>query len=119
MKKVLFGFLVFIFSLAILPCGISYARNVNYEYIDEVESAHGGHEAAAKFVRGCKNLVFCPLEIPYQIYATGKREGAGSAVSVGLVKGIMMVPVRFVSGALDMFTCFSHTNWEDEMSLNR
>lgn len=119
MKKFLLGLFIFAVSFSLLPAGVSFARNVNYEHVDEVESVHGGHESAAKFVRGCKNVVFCPLEIPYQIYATGKREGAGTAVSVGLVKGIMMVPVRFVSGLLDVFTCFGHTDWEDEMNLNR
>ncbi|MFC2140335.1 exosortase system-associated protein, TIGR04073 family [Candidatus Auribacterota bacterium] len=101
--------LIFLFFITFLVSTPLYAG---------VEGRHQVTESSEKILRGCKNTLFCFLEIPYQIYKTGKEDGGGAAATAGLCKGLLMTPVRFASGILDIFTCFNHTDWEDEMSFD-
>jgi len=90
----------------------------NAVYAQQMTNRFGMTESAEKMKRGCKNILFSFLEVPNQIYKSGKTEGTGAAASTGLIKGLLMTPVRFTSGVLDVFTCFDETDWEDEMSLS-
>lgn len=108
MKKIM------IISITIMLCLVF----ASLSYAEGIEGRHEVTEASEKAVRGCKNALLCFLEVPNQVYKAGQEDGAGAAASVGLLKGIFMTPVRFVSGVLDITTCFSHTNWEEEMSFD-
>ncbi len=57
-----------------------------------------------KFDRGLSNLLGCWLEPPYQIYAAAKEGGVVAGATLGLGKGILLLPCRVVSGALDIVT---------------
>ena len=57
-----------------------------------------------KIDRGFSNALGCWLEIPYQTYATAKEKGIIAGGPMGLGKGVLMLPCRLVSGALDIVT---------------
>ncbi len=54
--------------------------------------------------RGFSNVLGCWLELPYYPYAVSKEKGIMQGGSIGLGKGIVMVPLRVLSGAADLVT---------------
>jgi len=54
--------------------------------------------------RGFSNVLGCWLELPYQPYAVSKEKGIMQGAPMGLGKGIIMVPLRVLSGAADLAT---------------
>jgi len=61
---------------------------------------------ATKGVRGVANIVTGWVEIPKQIYVTGKETGWLRGSVIGPLKGIGMTVVRTVSGAGELLTFF-------------
>lgn len=58
-----------------------------------------------KIDRGFCNVLGAPvLEIPYQIYSISKRKSVLAGVTVGLVKGAALMPLRVLSGCYDLAT---------------
>ncbi|MCX6356408.1 MAG: hypothetical protein NT045_00765, partial [Candidatus Aureabacteria bacterium] len=53
--------------------------------------------------RGFSNALGCWLELPYQTYAISKEKGIMMS-PLGVGKGIVMVPLRLLSGAADLLT---------------
>lgn len=56
--------------------------------------------------RGFSNVLGCWLEIPYQTYAMSMDKGILAGAPMGLGKGIVMVPLRIVSGAADLLSFY-------------
>jgi putative exosortase-associated protein (TIGR04073 family) len=54
--------------------------------------------------RGFSNILGCWLELPYQPYAMSKEKGIVRGGPLGLGKGIIMAPLRVLSGAVDLAT---------------
>jgi len=61
---------------------------------------------ATKGVRGAANILTGWIEIPKQIYVTGKDTGWLRGSIIGPLKGIGMTVVRTVSGAGELLTFF-------------
>lgn len=61
---------------------------------------------ATKGVRGVANILTGWVEIPKQIYVTGKETGWLRGSVIGPLKGIGMTVVRTVSGAGELLTFF-------------
>jgi len=61
---------------------------------------------AVKGVRGAANIVTGWVEIPKQIYVTGKETGWLRGSIIGPLKGIGMTVVRTVSGVGELLTFF-------------
>ena len=61
---------------------------------------------ATKGVRGVANILTGWVEIPKQIYITGKETGWVRGSIIGPLKGIGMTVVRTVSGAGELLTFF-------------
>ena len=61
---------------------------------------------ATKGVRGAANILTGWVEIPKQIYVTGKDTGWLRGSIIGPLKGIGMTVVRTVSGAGELLTFF-------------
>ena len=61
---------------------------------------------ATKGVRGVANILTGWVEIPKQIYVTGKETGWVRGSIIGPLKGIGMTVVRTVSGAGELLTFF-------------
>jgi len=61
---------------------------------------------ATKGVRGVANILTGWVEIPKQIYVTGKDTGWLRGSIIGPLKGIGMTVVRTVSGAGELLTFF-------------
>ncbi|WP_246559257.1 exosortase system-associated protein, TIGR04073 family [Citrifermentans pelophilum] len=57
-----------------------------------------------KFTRGIANVATGWGELPKQIYYTTKEDGWGKGLAVGPFKGIIMMLVRTVSGAIEVMT---------------
>lgn len=60
--------------------------------------------AARKLGRGIANTATCVLEIPVQMIKTGEQEGAISACSIGLIKGLMYTIGRCAVGVYEIVT---------------
>lgn len=61
---------------------------------------------ATKGVRGAANILTGWVEIPKQIYVTGKESGWVRGSVIGPLKGVGMTVVRTVSGVGELFTFF-------------
>jgi putative exosortase-associated protein (TIGR04073 family) len=59
-----------------------------------------------KFWRGVINLATGVGEIPRQISDSCRRQGAAAGIPTGLVKGLVMAPVRMGVGAFEAATWF-------------
>jgi len=55
-----------------------------------------------KLGRGIANVVTCPMEIVNQISKANQENGWVAASTYGLLKGIVMTPVRAVVGAYEI-----------------
>ena len=58
-----------------------------------------------KLDRGVCNFLGAPiLEIPYQVCSTAKKKNVFAGVTVGVGKGAILMPLRFLSGMYDILT---------------
>ena len=107
MKKILSSVFLLLFTVAVIPA-----------FADE-EPMHSGSRAAMKssgdykenmkhsLVRGLKNIVGAPLEIPITIQEYHEREGRPVIRHIaGLIDGSFQMLVRFGSGAWDLVAAF-------------
>lgn len=101
-RALLTGFFLIV-SLVMLP-GISAASS--YRNIDEASPQDIVDGMASKGVRGAANIVTGWVEIPKQIYVTGKDSGWLRGAVIGPLKGIGMTVVRTVSGVGELCTFF-------------
>lgn len=65
-----------------------------------------GQDKLAKVERGFANMAGGVVEIPGCVVDTTRRKGAWMGYSVGLLKGIGMVPVRTVVGVYEFLTFY-------------
>jgi putative exosortase-associated protein (TIGR04073 family) len=68
-----------------------------------------------KVDRGFSNALGCWLEIPYQTYAVAKDKGIAAGAPMGFGKGLVMMPLRLLSGVADIATfpvACPMTGWE-------
>lgn len=101
-RTLLTGFLL---SLSFLVLsGTSEASN--YRTIENASPQDIVEGMAVKGVRGAANIVTGWVEIPKQIYVTGKETGWLRGSIIGPLKGIGMTVVRTVSGAGELLTFF-------------
>ncbi len=63
-----------------------------------------GDNVSRKADRGFSNALGCWLEIPYQTYTVGKEKGLPLGIPMGLGKGLVMTPLRMLSGVVDIVT---------------
>ena len=63
-------------------------------------------DQVAKAERGFANMVGGVVEIPGCVADTARKKGPWIGYSVGLLKGIGMVPVRTVVGIYELFTFY-------------
>ena len=58
-----------------------------------------------KIDRGFCNVLGAPvLEFPYQVYSTSKEKSMLAGVTIGFGKGLVLMPLRFLSGLYDLLT---------------
>jgi putative exosortase-associated protein (TIGR04073 family) len=96
--------LVVICLVSIVLEGISSAAG--YRNIETASPQDIVEGMATKGVRGAANIVTGWVEIPKQIYITGKETGWLRGSIIGPLKGIGMTVVRTVSGAGELLTFF-------------
>lgn len=101
-RPLLTGFLLIILSLTL--SGTSGASG--YRTIENSSPQDIVEGMATKGVRGAANILTGWVEIPKQIYVTGKETGWLRGSIVGPLKGIGMTVVRTVSGVGELFTFF-------------
>jgi putative exosortase-associated protein (TIGR04073 family) len=77
-----------------------------YRNIDDASPQDIVEGMATKGVRGAANILTGWVEIPKQIYVTGKETGWLRGSIIGPLKGIGMTVVRTVSGAGELLTFF-------------
>ena len=77
-----------------------------YRNIDDASPQDIVEGMATKGVRGVANILTGWVEIPKQIYVTGKETGWLRGSIIGPLKGIGMTVVRTVSGAGELLTFF-------------
>jgi putative exosortase-associated protein (TIGR04073 family) len=70
-----------------------------------------GH-MTGKLARGFVNVVTCIGEIPNQMVKVGHDKGFWAAISLGFLKGLGMMVVRFAAGVFDM--AFFLSPWPDD-----
>lgn len=95
--------LFFIIS-CLMFAGIAGASN--YRTIDNSSPQDIVEGMATKGVRGAANIVTGWIEIPKQIYVTGRDTGWLRGTFIGPLKGIGMTVVRTVSGVGELCTFF-------------
>lgn len=88
-------------SALVLP-GMAAADR--YKTTDDVTPQEVADGMGSKFARGVANIATGWIEFPKQIYLTKEEDGWGRAVAVGPIKGIVMMLVRTVSGAVEVLT---------------
>jgi putative exosortase-associated protein (TIGR04073 family) len=64
----------------------------------------GPYTALDKFGRGLAGMVTGFLELPGNVVAVAREDGAFGGMTVGLAKGIGMIPVREVVGVYEFVT---------------
>lgn len=96
--------LVVICLVSIVLEGVSGATG--YRNIETASPQDIVEGMATKGVRGAANIVTGWVEIPKQIYITGKETGWLRGSIIGPLKGIGMTVVRTVSGAGELLTFF-------------
>jgi putative exosortase-associated protein (TIGR04073 family) len=101
-RPLLIGFFLVISSF--LLSGISVASG--YRSIETASPQDIVEGMATKGVRGVANIVTGWVEIPKQIYVTGKETGWLRGSVIGPLKGIGMTVVRTVSGVGELLTFF-------------
>ena len=81
-------------AMVLVMLGGSYAHAA---YLDNV---------TLKTDRGFSNALGCWLEIPYWSYTVAKEKGIAAGAPLGLGKGIVMTPLRLLSGVADLATFY-------------
>jgi putative exosortase-associated protein (TIGR04073 family) len=66
--------------------------------------AHEGNTALDKLGRGLAGMTTGFLELPGNVVAVARDEGAVGGVTIGLAKGVGMVPVRTLVGVYEFVT---------------
>lgn len=98
------GILSLMVLLSVMLSGNSFASG--YRTVDNASPQDIVDGMATKGVRGATNIVTGWVEIPKQIYVTGKEGGWLRGTVIGPLKGIGMTVVRTVSGAGELLTFF-------------
>lgn len=75
-----------------------------YKSVDSSTPQEVADGMGTKLVRGIANVATGWVEIPKQIYYTTREDGWGKGLAVGPFKGIVMMLVRTVSGAVEVLT---------------
>jgi len=75
-----------------------------YKSVDSSTPQEVADGMGTKLVRGVANVATGWGEFPKQIYYTVKEDGWGKGLAVGPFKGIVMMLVRTVSGAVEVMT---------------
>jgi len=88
----------------LMTSGLAVASG--YRDIDTASPQDIVEGMATKGVRGAANILTGWVEIPKQIYVTGKDTGWLRGSIIGPLKGIGMTVVRTVSGAGELLTFF-------------
>ena len=85
-------------ALALAPAAFASSRSV------EDDSALTRETATAKLGRGFLQMITGFLEFPGNIYAETREDGLASGLTIGLAKGIGMIPVRELVGVYEFVT---------------
>jgi putative exosortase-associated protein (TIGR04073 family) len=62
---------------------------------------NGGDSAATKFGRGLAGMTTSFLELPGNIVAESRDDGAAAGMTIGFAKGLGMIPVRTLVGVYE------------------
>jgi putative exosortase-associated protein (TIGR04073 family) len=84
--------------LALAPYALADTR------VDRDESALTRETPAAKAGRGLMEMITGFMEFPGNIYAESRDHGLASGLTIGLAKGIGMIPVRELVGVYELVT---------------
>ena len=86
------------FLIAVAPMAIANAR------ADDADSALTRERPTAKLGRGLMEMMTGFLEFPGNIYAESRDDGVASGLTLGVAKGIGMIPVRELVGVYEFVT---------------
>ena len=71
---------------------------------DTTDSALTRETAGAKAGRGIMEMLTGFMEFPGNIYAESRDDGLASGLTIGLAKGVGMIPVRELVGVYELVT---------------
>jgi len=83
---------------AFAPCAFADTR------AERRESAFTRESPGAKAGRGVMEMITGFMEFPGNIYAESRDDGVASGLTIGLAKGIGMIPVRELVGVYELVT---------------
>ena len=111
MRSFLIGLVLAVMAAPAVAQGI---ETVNDEppHIGPSEAENVVGKMTGKLARGFVNIITCIGEIPSQMVKMGHDKGFWAAISLGLLKGLGMMVVRFGAGAFDMV--FFLSPWPDD-----
>ena len=89
-------YLALAFLLALAPGALAHSR--------DGDSAFTRETAASKLGRGFMEMITGFMEFPGNIYAETKEDGLASGLTIGLAKGVGMIPVRELVGVYELVT---------------
>ena len=84
--------------LALAPYALADSR------VDRDESAFTRETPGAKAGRGIMEMITGFMEFPGNIYAESRDDGLASGLTIGLAKGVGMIPVRELVGVYELVT---------------
>lgn len=82
--------------------GVAFAAPAAHAHRDD--ASYGHYTAMDKLGRGLAGMTTGFLELPGNIVAESRDHGAGAAATVGVAKGIGMIPVRELVGVYNFVT---------------
>jgi len=95
MKKT---YLALAMLLALAPFALADTRD------RDTDSALTRETAGAKAGRGVMEMITGFMEFPGNIYAESRDDGLASGLTIGLAKGVGMIPVRELVGVYELVT---------------
>lgn len=111
MRAFLFGLVLAVMATPAMAQGIE-ALNDEPPHIGPSETENVVGKMTQKLARGFVNIVTCIGEIPNQMVKVGHAKGFWAGISLGFLKGLGMMIVRFGAGAFDMV--FFLSPWPDD-----
>lgn len=111
MRAFLFGLVLAVMATPAMAQGID-PLNDEPPHIGPSETENVVGHMTSKLARGFVNILTCIGEIPNQMVKVGHEKGFWAGISLGFLKGLGMMVVRFGAGAFDM--AFFLSPWPDD-----
>lgn len=111
MRALLFGLVLAVMATPAMAQGID-PLNDEPPHIGPSETENVVGHMTSKLARGFVNILTCIGEIPNQMVKVGHEKGFWAGISLGFLKGLGMMVVRFGAGAFDMV--FFLSPWPDD-----